>query len=109
MNKKAPAPSKGAPTQPAKGSSNSPPKGAPSKGSSPPKSNPPPKTQPSAPSKGPQGKGAPGKGASGNQIAELAAQHHISEAEVTELKQAFDLFDTDQGGSIDIKGKLSFI
>lgn len=42
----------------------------------------------------------------GNQIADLAAKFNISEAEVTELKQAFDLFDTDQGGSIDTKGIL---
>lgn len=42
-----------------------------------------------------------------NIIAQMAAQHNISEAEVTELKAAFDLFDTDQGGSIDTKGTSS--
>lgn len=33
----------------------------------------------------------------------------VSEEEVKTIKQAFDLFDTDQGGSIDIKGKDNFI
>ncbi len=28
----------------------------------------------------------------------------LSEAEVEEIKAAFDLFDTDQGGSVDTKG-----
>ena len=28
----------------------------------------------------------------------------LSEAEVSEIKHAFDLFDTDQGGSVDLKG-----
>ena len=28
----------------------------------------------------------------------------LSEAEVVEIKHAFDLFDTDQGGSVDLKG-----
>ena len=42
-----------------------------------------------------------------NIIAQMAAQHNISEAEVTELKAAFDLFDTDQAGSIDTKGTSS--
>ena len=28
----------------------------------------------------------------------------LSEAEVNEIKHAFDLFDTDQGGSVDLKG-----
>ena len=32
------------------------------------------------------------------------AKKGVSEAEVLEYKQAFDLFDTDQGGSIDTKG-----
>ena len=35
------------------------------------------------------------------------AKNGVSEAEVLEYKQAFDLFDTDQGGSIDTKGTLS--
>lgn len=33
----------------------------------------------------------------------------ISLAEVEECKAAFDLFDTDQGGSVDTKGKESLI
>ena len=32
------------------------------------------------------------------------AKNGVSEEEVSALKAAFDLFDTDQGGSIDIKG-----
>ena len=52
-------------------------------------------------------KGAPSK--SGNQNADLAAKHGVSEAEVAELKAAFDLFDTDQGGSIDTKGNFPLI
>lgn len=32
------------------------------------------------------------------------AKNGVSEEEVIAIKQAFDLFDTDQGGSIDIKG-----
>ena len=28
----------------------------------------------------------------------------VSESEVNEIKHAFDLFDTDQGGSVDLKG-----
>jgi Ca2+-binding EF-hand superfamily protein len=34
------------------------------------------------------------------------AKGHITEAEVVAAKTAFDLFDTDQGGSVDIKGTL---
>lgn len=37
------------------------------------------------------------------------AKNGVSEEEVVAVKTAFDLFDSDQGGSIDIKGKLSFI
>jgi hypothetical protein len=37
------------------------------------------------------------------------AKNGVSEEEVVACKTAFDLFDSDQGGSIDIKGKLSFI
>ena len=33
----------------------------------------------------------------------------LSEAEVAEIKHAFDLFDTDQGGSVDTKGISPFI
>lgn len=33
------------------------------------------------------------------------AKNGVSEEEVTAIKAAFDLFDTDQGGSVDIKGK----
>lgn len=32
------------------------------------------------------------------------AKQGVTEEEVTAIKTAFDLFDTDQGGSIDIKG-----
>ena len=32
------------------------------------------------------------------------AKNGVSEEEVVGIKAAFDLFDTDQGGSIDIKG-----
>ena len=31
----------------------------------------------------------------------------VTEEEVTQYKQAFDLFDTDQGGSVDTKGNAS--
>lgn len=41
--------------------------------------------------------------------AEIAARVGVSEAEVIEYKAAFDLFDTDQGGSIDTKGKFSLM
>jgi len=37
------------------------------------------------------------------------AKNGVSEEEVVAVKTAFDLFDSDQGGSIDIKGKYSFI
>ena len=36
------------------------------------------------------------------------AKNGVSEEEVTAVKQAFDLFDADQGGSIDIKGNFWF-
>lgn len=36
----------------------------------------------------------------------LYAKNGLSEEEVIEIKNAFDLFDTDQGGSIDTKGTL---
>lgn len=45
---------------------------------------------------------APAKG--GAFDAKRYASSSISEDEVNNIKQAFDLFDTDQGGSIDIKG-----
>ena len=32
------------------------------------------------------------------------AKNGVSEDEVQSAKQAFDLFDTDQGGTVDIKG-----
>lgn len=32
------------------------------------------------------------------------AKNGVSEEEINTIKQAFDLFDTDQGGSVDIKG-----
>jgi Ca2+-binding EF-hand superfamily protein len=37
--------------------------------------------------------------------AKAYAKGGITEEEVNACKQAFDLFDTDQGGSVDIKGK----
>lgn len=50
-------------------------------------------------------KGAvPAKGGKGPDFAALAAKYKISEDEVATYKQSFDLFDTDQGGSIDTKG-----
>jgi centrin-1 len=33
----------------------------------------------------------------------------LTEEEVLEIKEAFDLFDTDGGGSIDPKGNIHFI
>ena len=36
--------------------------------------------------------------------AKAFAKNGVTEEEVTAIKTAFDLFDTDQGGSIDIKG-----
>jgi hypothetical protein len=33
----------------------------------------------------------------------------LTEAEVVEMKAAFDLFDTDQGGSVDLKGNYYVI
>jgi hypothetical protein len=35
------------------------------------------------------------------------ARNGVTEEEVAASKQAFDLFDSDQGGSVDISGKLS--
>ena len=37
------------------------------------------------------------------------AKNGVSEEEVNTVKAAFDLFDTDQGGSVDIKGKTNTI
>lgn len=37
------------------------------------------------------------------------AKNGVTEEEVTVAKTAFDLFDSDQGGSVDIKGTLSTI
>ena len=36
------------------------------------------------------------------------AKNGVSEEEVTAAKTAFDLFDSDQGGSVDIKGTFAF-
>ena len=36
--------------------------------------------------------------------AKAYAKNGVSEEEVNTIKNAFDLFDTDQGGSVDIKG-----
>lgn len=37
------------------------------------------------------------------------AKNGVSEEEVTVAKVAFDLFDSDQGGSVDIKGTFPFM
>lgn len=42
--------------------------------------------------------------AKGKFDAKAWAKNGVTEEEVTEIKAAFDLFDTDQGGSVDIKG-----
>ena len=42
--------------------------------------------------------------AKGKFDAKAWAKNGVSEDEVNNIKVAFDLFDTDQGGSIDIKG-----
>ena len=42
--------------------------------------------------------------AKGGFDAKAWAKNGVSEEEVASAKQAFDLFDTDQGGSVDIKG-----
>ena len=47
---------------------------------------------------------APAPSAKGKFEAKAWARDGVSEEEVNSIKQAFDLFDTDQGGSIDIKG-----
>lgn len=47
---------------------------------------------------------APAAPAKGGFDAKAYAKNGVSEEEVTACKQAFDLFDTDQGGSVDIKG-----
>jgi hypothetical protein len=41
--------------------------------------------------------------------AKAFAKNGVSEEAVVAIKAAFDLFDTDQGGSVDIKGILTFI
>lgn len=41
--------------------------------------------------------------------AKAFAKNGVSEEEVIAIKLAFDLFDTDQGGSIDIKGNSLLI
>ena len=51
---------------------------------------------------------APAKGGKGLDLAALAAQYKISQEDVAMYKQSFDLFDTDQGGSVDTKGTQSF-
>jgi len=43
--------------------------------------------------------------AKGKFDAKAWAKNGITEDEVANIKVAFDLFDTDQGGSVDIKGK----
>ena len=42
--------------------------------------------------------------AKGKFDAKAYAKDGVSEEEVTQIKTAFDLFDTDNGGTIDIKG-----
>ncbi len=51
-------------------------------------------------------KNAPPPPAKGKFDAKAYAKGGVSEDEVNNIKAAFDLFDTDQGGSIDIKGIL---
>ena len=50
---------------------------------------------------------APAKG--GAFDAKRYAQGGVSEEEVVQIKAAFDLFDTDQGGSVDINGTIDSI
>lgn len=52
---------------------------------------------------------APAPPAKGKFDAKAYAKNGVSEDEVNQIKLAFDLFDTDQGGSIDIKGKDKII
>ena len=47
--------------------------------------------------------------AKGGFDAKSYAKGGVTEEEVNNVKQAFDLFDTDQGGSIDIKGTVTSI
>lgn len=55
-------------------------------------------------------KGAvPAKGGKGADLSAFAAKYNLSEEDVAMYKQSFDLFDTDQGGSIDTKGKYFYI
>ena len=49
---------------------------------------------------------APPAPAKGSFDPKAYAKNGVSEEEVVGIKAAFDLFDTDQGGSIDIKGIL---
>ena len=59
-----------------------------------------------------KGRGAtqPKQPAKGNKFNAAAyTKPGVSEAEVNEIKHAFDLFDTDQGGSVDLKGKIYLI
>ncbi len=63
-----------------------------------------PTTPAPAPAKGAPAPPAPAKG---KFDAKAFAKNGVTEEEVNAIKQAFDLFDTDQGGSIDIKGNLS--
>ena len=47
--------------------------------------------------------------AKGQFDAKKYAQGGVSEEEVIQIKAAFDLFDTDQGGSVDINGTATLI
>jgi Ca2+-binding EF-hand superfamily protein len=49
-------------------------------------------------------KAAPAPSAKGKFDASAWAKNGVPEDEINNIKTAFDLFDTDQGGSIDIKG-----
>lgn len=55
-----------------------------------------------------KGSPAPPLSTKGKFDAKAWAKDGVSEDDVNNIKQAFDLFDTDQGGSIDIKGINSF-
>ena len=79
---------------------------SPPKNTQPPAKNtqPPAKTQPSKPAQ----KEAPKSVAKGSFDPSPWVKQGHAEETVVEIKNAFDLFDTDQGGSIDTKGILFF-
>ena len=52
---------------------------------------------------------APAPAAKGKFDPKAYCKDGVSEEEVTQIKAAFDLFDTDQGGSVDINGNSALI